>query len=377
MKVAHVIGAIIPSAGSTYSVLSLVDALAGHGVAGEVHTSKPVPASIVARGDVVGYAVWPIARRIHVSPAMRRGLAVADGDILHNNGVWTMPNRYAAAVARERRIPLVSSPRGMLSAWAVGFSRRRKQLAWSLGSHQAAKRVVCFHATSEAEAQDIRRLGFRQPIAVVPNGIHLPDLGPEAPESPSRRRKVLFLSRLHPKKGIPILLRAWQAVELYHPDWDLIVSGPDEIGHLEELRTVASELKLRRVSFPGPAYGPAKTARFREADLFVLPTHSENFGVVVAEAMAHRLPVITTKGTPWDQLEPRRCGWRIQLSEGHLAATLRAAMNIPDHQRHEMGSNGRRWMEQAFAWPRIAEQMKGVYTWLLGGGAPPAWVMND
>jgi glycosyltransferase involved in cell wall biosynthesis len=374
MKVAHVIGAILPSAGSTYSVLSLVDALAGHGVASEVHTSTPVPSGVSARGDVVGYAVWPIARRIHVSPAMRRGLAAADCDVLHNNGVWTMPNRYAAAAAHARGIPLVSSPRGMLSAWAVGFSRRRKQLAWALGSHRAAKRVVCFHATSKAEAEDIRRLGFRQPIAVMPNGIHLPDLGREAAASARRCRKVLFLSRLHPKKGVPILLRAWQAVERLRPDWELIVSGPDEIGHLDELRALAAELALHQISFPGPAYGPAKSELYQGADLFVLPTHSENFGVAIAEAMAHGLPVITTTGTPWYELDARGCGWWIELSEGELAAALRAAMDLSDGERHAMGCNGRRWMEQAFAWPRIAEQMKAVYTWLLGGGVPPAWV---
>ncbi len=146
---------------------------------------------------------------------------------------------------------------------------------------------------------------------------------------PTRRRTeaivegLLFLSRIHPKKGIPILLRAWRKVERRHPDWELVVAGPDEIGHLSQVRALAGELGLQRVSFPGPAYGDAKAALYRSADLFVLPTHSENFGMAIAEALAYAVPVITTTGAPWAGLEEHGCGWWIELSEGNLVDALR------------------------------------------------------
>jgi glycosyltransferase involved in cell wall biosynthesis len=380
MKVAHVIGALhIPSAGTSYTVLNLVDALARKGVTGQVHTLQPVPAAIVVRGNVVAYLPFPLVRRLCISPAMRRGLASADGDALHNNGVWTMPNVYAGMAARKRRSPLIFAPRGMFSEWAMAFSRGRKLFVWwCLGQRRAVGATACFHATSVAEARDIRRLGFRQPIAVVPNGIALPDLGTEAGSaSRSERRKVLFLGRIHPIKGIPVLLRAWQRVEHRYPDWELVIAGPDEGGHLNGVQALASELDLTRVSFPGPVFAEAKHALYRSADLFVLPTHSESFGMAIAEALSYSLPVITTTGAPWQELENRGCGWWIELSDANLAEALRTAMDLPENRRQQMGCRGRLWMETSYGWSRIAEEMKVVYDWVLGGGPPPSCVVTD
>jgi glycosyltransferase involved in cell wall biosynthesis len=377
MKIAHIIAGLNdPAAGTTYTVLELSGALARSGVAGQVHTLAPCRRG--AACPIVGYPFAPLLPRLGVSPAMRRGLAELDADLFHNNGVWMMPNIYAGAVARRRSTPLVFSPRGMLSRWSMAFSRARKQFAWwCLGQRRALAATACFHATSEAEAQDIRRLGFRQPVAVIPNGVDLP--APEAAPAPDpgARQRLLFLSRIHPKKGIPILLRAWREVERRHLEWELIVAGPDEGGHLAQLQKLARELGLQRVAFPGPAYGDARTALYRSADLFVLPTHSENFGMAIAEALAHALPIITTTGAPWAGLEERGCGWWIELSERALADALRTAIDLPPARRAEMGRRGRLWMERSFGWDRIAAEMKSVYAWLLGGGSPPSCVVTD
>jgi glycosyltransferase involved in cell wall biosynthesis len=380
MKVAHVIAGLHnPAAGTSYTVLQLADALARHGVAGQVHTLRSVPEHLSARPDIVGYPAVRIIRRLGISPAMRCGLASTAGDILHNHGAWMMPNIYAGMVARERRAPLVFAPRGMFSEWAMAFSRGRKRFAWwCLGQRRAVGATACFHATSEAEARDIRRLGFRQPIAVVPNGIALPDLGTEARSaSRSERRKVLFLARIHPIKGIPVLLRSWQRVEHRYPGWELVVAGPDEGGHLNGVQALASELDLTRVSFPGPVFAKAKDEAYRSADLFVLPTHSENFGMAIAEALSYGLPVITTTGAPWQELETRDCGWWIELSEANLAEALRTAMDLPEDRRRQMGRRGTLWMAESYGWSRIAGEMRGVYEWVLGGGPPPSCVVTD
>jgi glycosyltransferase involved in cell wall biosynthesis len=344
----------------------------------QVQTLMPVPEQSDDFCGVVGHPPYPLLRRLGISSSMRRGLGAVAADILHNNGVWMMPNIYAGTVARRRGLPLVFSPHGMFSEWSMAFSRRRKQVAWwCLGQRRAVAATACFHATSESEASDIRRLGFRQPVAVVPHGIDLPDLGSAVPGADhERRRTVLFLSRIHPKKGVPILLCAWRRLERQFPDWDLVIAGPDEAGHLAAVRNLARELDLERVSFHGPAYGADKQSLYRHADLFVLPTHSENFGMVVAEALSYGVPVITTTGTPWQELERRACGWWIELSEHKLAEILEAAMKLPKERRATMGRRGRRWMEQSFSWPRIAADMKSIYEWVLGGGPPPSCVMT-
>jgi glycosyltransferase involved in cell wall biosynthesis len=218
---------------------------------------------------------------------------------------------------------------------------------------------------------------LRQPIAVIPNGIDLPDLASTMPPTDREGRTVLFLSRIHPKKGIPVLLRAWRRLEPRFADWELVVAGPDERGHLAEVQQLARGLDLARVAFAGPVHGEAKQSLYRRADLLVLPTHSENFGMVIAEALAFGVPVVTTTGTPWQELERRGCGWWIELSEANLAAALEAAMSLPQERRVAMGRRGRRWMEQSFPWSRVAAEMKSVYQWALGGGPPPACVLTD
>jgi glycosyltransferase involved in cell wall biosynthesis len=378
MKIAHVVSDLSnPAAGTRYAVLKLVNAFATTGVTVRMHTLQPVPDDLSAV-DVVAYPALRTIRRLGISPAMRRGLTLADADLLHNNGVWMMPNIYVGMIARRRRIPLVFSPHDMFSEWALAFSPWRKRFAWwLLGQRRTVAAATCFHAACESEALDIRRLGFRQPVAVIPNGVELPELGAAPARDRSARRRLLFLSRIHPKKGIPFLLHAWQKVEHRHPDWELIVAGPDEGGHLSRLQTLKGELGLQRVSFLGPAYGDAKDALYRSADLFVLPTHSENFGMVVAEALAYGIPVITTTGAPWAGLEQHGCGWWVELSEHQLGETLHSAMDLPEERRAAMGCRGRLWMQQSYRWDRIAKKMKSVYEWLLGGGPPPSCVVTQ
>jgi glycosyltransferase involved in cell wall biosynthesis len=380
MRVAQVIASLAGAgAGPAYSVSRLARSLSELQVRVRVQTLLPLPEGSDDGCCVIGYALHPVLPRLGISAEMRRGLGAVEADVLHNNGVWMMPNIYAGSVARQRGLPLVFSPRGMFSEWSLANSRRRKQVAWwCLGQRRAVAATACFHATSVSEAEDIRRLGFRQPIAVVPNGIDLPDLGSTKPPAEGEgRRTTLFLSRVHPKKGIPFLLRAWRRVERRFPDWDLVVAGPDEGGHLSQVQGLAYALALERVRFPGPAYGEHKHTLYRHADLFVLPTYSENFGMVVAEALSFGVPVITTTGAPWQELERRACGWSIELSEQNLAHALEGAMNLTAEERVEMGHRGRQWMEQSFAWARIAAEMKAVYEWVLGGGAPPSCVLTD
>ena len=137
---------------------------------------------------------------------------------------------------------------------------------------------------------------------------------------------------------------------------------------------MADALKLDRASFLGPVFGQRKWEAYQRADLFVLPTRSENFGVAVAESLACGTPAIATKGSPWEGLISNQCGWWIDHGPEPLAACLREAMLLPQEDLQSMGANGRRWMQSDFSWETVGQQMRATYDWLLGGGAPPSWV---
>ena len=255
-------------------------------------------------------------------------------------------------------------------------SKWKKRIAWwLLGQRLTLTRAHCFHATAESEAEDIRRLGFRQPVAIIPNGIEIPDLPIDRPRH-GDRRTLLFMSRVHPIKGVDSLLKAWGALAPRYPEWDLAIVGPsDPPGYLDKMKALATRLGLARVSFVGPLYGAAKSEAYWNADVFVLPTHSENFGLVIGEALAHGCPAITTREAPWAGLQTHSCGWWIEDSLKALTVALDQAMSLDRGALAEMGARGRAWMERDFGWDGIARQMSDVYLWLLGRGERPACVV--
>ncbi len=261
------------------------------------------------------------------------------------------------------------APRGTISEWALNHHALRKKIFWRLLQEQTLRRADTFHATAEEEYLDLRRLGFRQPVCVIPNGIDVPPL--EKP-LPKEQRQLLYLGRIHKKKGIDLLLRAWAAVEPRFPDWTLVVAGPDDGGYLPEYQALAERLHLARVHFPGPLYGEEKLAAYRRASLYVLPTHSENFGVTVAEALAAGTPAIVTKGAPWAGLVEHGAGWWIDIGVDPLVAALEEALALPEVRLREMGRRGREWMLRELSWPAIARRIAAVYAWLCGRAERPA-----
>ena len=294
-------------------------------------------------------------------------------DILHNNGLWMMPNVYPGRVARKRDIPYIVSPHGTLGEWPFRSGSKVKRLFWPLVQRPALDAVTCFHATAETEYGDIRRMGFRQPVVIIPYGIDVPEYVPK-PGGPTRT--LLYLGRIHPIKGLEFLLRAWGVVQYRFTDWRLRIVGPNERGHRDEMQRLVENLKLERVEFVDPMYSERKLQEYREADLFVLPTRHENFGLVVVEALATGTPSIVTKGAPWSGLESHNAGWWIDVGVDPLVACLEDALSQPAEVLSEMGRKGRNWMVEDFSWVRVGQQMMVTYRWIINGGARPDWVIE-
>ena len=312
--------------------------------------------------------------------------AAAQHHILHQHGIWNGTSLMTAAWRWAQSKPTVVSPQGSLTRIALRFSKWKKRLVLQAYERRNLEQASCLHATSTQEAEGFRRLGLTPPIAVIPNGVaeeetqQAGDGGRFARRFclPSQSRRMLFLSRLHPKKGIKLLLRVLARLKGSLENWHLIVAGPEDYpGYLGELRQQVADIELRHaVTFAGALHGQEKNDAFAAADLFVLPTRSDNFGIVVAESLARGVPVLTTEGAqPWECVQERVCGWWVPRRFSAMASALAQATRLPGPELSAMGARGRKLVEQRFLWRRAARMTLRLYDWLLGRAERPGFVI--
>lgn len=295
--------------------------------------------------------------------------------VVHDFGLWRWIHHRAAWESRRQRVPYLNSPCGMLAPWAWAQKTWKKQIAWVLYQRRHLDHAAVLVASSTHELRQLRRQFPRKPIACIPHGVHAPKDAPATAKDhrPEGTRTVLFLGRLHPVKGLSQFLRAW--AHLRPAGWRCRLAGPDSGGHQLELQRLLTELGCADdVEFLGQVDADTKWNLLRQADLFVLPSLSESFGLAVAEALAAGVPVLTTNATPWVQLAAAGCGWVVPPSVPHLAAALRQAVRLTDPQRQAMGARGRELVRREFAWPSVAAQFVALYNWILSGGPQPACV---
>ena len=384
MKIIHVVPHVGHEAsGPSYSVSRLAQSMAA---AGNDVTLMSVRDGLLPNTAGFQHQVFPKSRfpgQLWRSPGLYRALRseATAVDVIHSHGLWLMPNVYPGWASRKKSIPLVISPRGTLSSWALSNSAIRKRIFRTIFQGRVLDQAACLHATAEHEYADIRANGFRQPICVIPNGVDTPALelckAPDPNAGSGGHRELLFLGRLHPVKGLDILIGAWAKIVAMRPDWRLRIVGPDEGKYARKLRDRVAAGSIPNCIIDGPLYGLEKQTAYQRAELYVLPTHSENFGMTVAEALANGTPVVTTTNAPWSELNTGECGWSIELSEQNLIDTLLDATSRSSEDLSEMGFRGRDLVQKKYCWESVAQQMTQVYSWLLGKTHLPDCVRLD
>lgn len=324
-------------------------------------------------------STWPTSRaqwwrdrslRIHFQEQVRK----VDG--LHIHGLWEQSTAIAAHTARALRKPYVISAHGMLEKWALNNKRLKKQIYSAFIERANVQKASCVHALTGAEAEDYRQFGVRSPIAIIPNGVHIPDsIDSECflnrfPEL-RRKRMVLFMGRIHFKKGLDILIESWAKVAKDWPDAHLVLAGPD----FEDTRAVIEKLVEdfgigSQVLFTGMLRNEIKWSALAHAECFVLPSYSEGLSVSVLEAMGMGLPVIVTEQCNLPEVGILDAGWLIKSETGPLTSSLRDLLNNSPAHNATVGGRGRRLVRERYNWEIITAQMVELYRWIDSGCRP-------
>jgi glycosyltransferase involved in cell wall biosynthesis len=374
MTVLHTVASLDADAGGpSRTVSATCAALADHGTEVEILTTDAggPENAIRPEGDRIRTTFVssrpPILHARSFRSAAERIIQQRSADLVHDHGVWLPTNWASSRAARWQGVSHVITTRGMLEPWALNHHGWKKKAAWHLYQKSILEQAALLHATAPAEARNLRKLGLDTPIVVAPNGVPIPD-SYKRTASDGGVRTALFLSRIHPKKGLLNLMDAWAAVR---PEgWRLVIAGPDEGGHREVVADRARKNGIGdTVSFPGSIPDNEKWALYRQSDLFVLPTFSENFGVVIAEALVSGIPAITTVGAPWHDLEEHDCGWWIETGVDPLLNALEDATTRSDDDRLAMGERGRQLIRDTYTWDAVAGTLASAYAWVLGNGS--------
>ena len=305
-------------------------------------------------------------------------------DLIQVQSMWNLQYHRLKRLADKYSIPYVITPRGMLEPWSLNQKKWKKKLALWVYQMKDLKTSACVFTTAEMEAEHVRDLGIKVPISVIPNGIEIK--GYECRSTiKTVKKQVLFLSRIHKKKGIELLIDAWQKLKPDFPEWNLVIAGNGEEEYIDSLKKKVVDCHLQDcISILPPVFGEGKYKLYCESALFVLPSYSENFGMVIAEAMSCGVPSITTTNTPWELLNGEkstmgaqisgRTGWCIDLSIEQLEYTLRSAMNMNFEELYDMGQLGSQMIAENFDYKSVARKVVALYNWIIKKEEKPNFV---
>lgn len=316
---------------------------------------------------------------VQYAPKLKSAIGLTKPRVIHQHGMWQYTSLAMTSLKRKFDFGHVLSPHGMLDPWAINHRGFRKRWAARLFENRNLASANCIHALCEPEVRAIRDFGVTTPIARIPNGVSLPsDIQLEKPEllrAAQNRKVLLFLGRIHEKKGIDLLLQAFQ--QIHHPEWCVVIAGWGDENYLRQLNAQVDSLGLRdSVFFVGSVYGETKTALFQHADAFVLPSHSEGLPMAVLEAWSHRLPTLITQACNLPEGGEHAAALECVTSVDAIGESLNQLFAMTEDQQLAMGSNARKLVEDKFTWSVIARSFIEVYRWILGECSKPTCVTD-
>jgi len=363
------------SGGPSLSVWSLVSGLRGLNIDANIVTYKSQEGNdkMIGEGSFVKAIPSPHFRKFGYSSSLNHFLQNTSHELFHGHGLWKFPVHAMAKTARKKNKPYVISPRGMLYPEALQKSTWFKKLAMPLFQKNDLKKATVLHATCKQELEHIRRLGFKNPVAVIPNSIDIKI--PEKKAKPKNQKKrVGFVGRFAPIKNIENLIKAWGETGKNDPGWELILIGDGDAAYNASLVRLAEKINVNNILFTGFLNGKEKETALQSLNYLVLPSKSENFGMVVPEALIREIPVIASKGTPWEELNTCNAGWWVDIGVQPLVEALQEALQLPEEQRIQRGLNGRKLVEEKYSIEAVAQQMVELYKWILNQGEKPDFI---
>lgn len=305
---------------------------------------------------------------------MNRFLQETDYDLYHTNGMWMHCNHETCLVARKKKKPYIITPHGMLYPQAMARSAWKKKLLLAVGGvNKDLKNATCIHATCKEEMEYYRALGYKNPVAIIPNPVPIPNFLHEIHRGNSMKR-IGFLGRLHPRKNVEALIDAWIMLGDKIKDAQLLIMGKGDAVYEQMLKNKMRQHGLKNVTFAGFVTGREKFEKLASLTALCVPSDFENFGMIVTEALSVGTPVIASLGTPWQDLETHQCGYWVKSDVHTLTEAIEKVINLSSEQLMQMGKNGKQLVESKYKDTQVAGMMKQLYEWILNGGEKPEFV---
>lgn len=379
MKVLHTIPYFNKASGGPVTcTYQLVKGLVNNSIDATILSFQPSPLDMLAEDKFINYLPDDRKTPLWLSSNMSKALelTIRDFDLVHINTIWTWPSHIPVNAARRTEKPLVISPHGMLYPQALNVSGWKKKIIGNLFVRDDLRKADCIHATSEDEMRHIRNYGIEKPIAVIPNCICVEEY-PLPRIKKNTIRRIGFTGRLNPIKNIDLIIKAWAKLGHRTDGCELVIIGEGDKEYANSLKQLAKDSDINNITFTGFLSGQELKEAILHLDFQILPSKSENFGMVVAEALLCGVPVIASKGTPWKILEEKNCGWWVDADVDSLTTAINNAISIEESTRLEMGQRGRELIVKQFSSRAIALKMTELYNWLLGRSPKPDFVYED
>ena len=302
-----------------------------------------------------------------------------DYEIIHQHGIWTTLSIYSLKVSKKYNIKTVIQPHGYLEPYRLNISKLKKKISYSLYERYNIDNSSALIACSESEGSHLKNRFPYKDIAVIPNGISDDFINTTVLMSPFKKekRRLLFISQIIPIKGLERLFKIIHHIGTEKFNYyELIISGYGPITYISYLQKLLNDLKLSDfITFIGPKYGDEKIHLFDTADFFVFPSYNENFGLVIAEALARKIPVLATKGTPWEDLLTHKCGFWVDNTDDGIAEGLLQIIQTTDEEQKIMGENGINLINSKYIWHNSAIKTIQLYQWLITGNNKPSFII--